>query len=316
MLELLDRWADIARCRFRLDRVAVWAILAFGMTWPCWAADYEPSFSDKAPSAKNIVLFGVHPLHNPQRLYEVYQPLVDYLNSNLPGLRFKLEASRNYAAYEEKLYAGRFHFALPNPYQTLMATQHGYRIFGKMGDDTNFRGIILVRRDSNITKVEDLKGKAVSYPAPTALAATLLPQWYLHSRGLNIKQDIENRYVGSQESSILNAAQGKVAAAATWPPPWLAFAKARPEDAAKLMVIWETEPLVNNGLVVRTDVPAELEQQVGRLLFDLHKHSQGRSILAPMELSRFEPATDATYDPVREFLVRFEAEVRPVQEGK
>ncbi len=316
MLALFNSWARLARHRFSRGGVIVCALFVVGISWPCLASDYEPSFSDKAPAANNIILFGVHPLHNPQRLYEVYQPLVNYLNSNILGLRFKLEASRNYAAYEEKLYAGHFHFALPNPYQTLMATQHGYRIFGKMGDDMNFRGIILVRRDSNITKVEDLKGKAVSYPAPTALAATLLPQWYLYSHGLDIKRDIENRYVGSQESSILNAVQGKVAAAATWPPPWLAFAKARPEDAAKMMVIWETEPLVNNGLVVRSDVPAELEQRVGRLLFALHTHSQGQDILAPMELSRFEPASDATYKPVREFLARFEAEVRPVQERK
>jgi hypothetical protein len=32
-----------------------------------------------------------------------------------------------------------------------------------------------------------------------------------------------------------------------------------------------------------------------------------------MELSRFEAADDATYDSVREFIVRFSREVRPVE---
>lgn len=88
-----------------------------------------------------------------------------------------------------------------------------------MGDDDNFRGIILVRKDSGIKSVKDLVGKNISYPAPTALAATMMPQWYLHIHGINIHTDITNSYVGSQESSIMNVFLGKSAAGATWPPP-------------------------------------------------------------------------------------------------
>lgn len=293
------------------------ALVLAGLAGACQPEEggggYEPDFSDKAPTTENVILFGVHPLHNPQHLFKVYQPLVDHLNRHVSGVRIKLEASRNYAAYDEKLFGGHFHFALPNPYQTVTAAERGYRIFGKMGDDENFRGIILVRRDSGIRRVEDLKGKAVSYPAPTALAATMMPQWFLHTHGLDVMRDIENRYVGSQESSILNVVQGHVAAGATWPPPWRAFAKTRPEEAAQVEVIWETDILPNNGLVARADVSPALVEQVGRLLFELHTHAGGRAILAPMELSRFEPAGDATYRPVREFLARFEAEVRPIR---
>jgi phosphonate transport system substrate-binding protein len=276
--------------------------------------DYAPAFSDRPPATRTIYLFGVHPLHNPARLFEVYQPLMDYLAQQMPGAYFKLEASRNYAAYEEKLYAGHFHFALPNPYQTVTATGHGYRIFGKMGDDENFRGIILARKDRGLREVADLKGQAVSYPAPTALAATMLPQWYLHSHGLDILKDLDNRYVGSQESSIMNVYLGQVAAGATWPPPWRAFAKERPEVAAALEIKWQTETLPNNGLVARQDVPEAVVEKVGELLFSLHTHAPGRVILAPMELSRFEPADDATYQPVRDFLARFEQEVRPIRQ--
>jgi len=70
-----------------------------------------------------------------------------------------------------------------------------------MGDDENFRGIILVRKDSAIENVADLKGKAVSYPAPTALAAAMMPQYYLQTHGLDVMNDLDNRYVGSQASS-------------------------------------------------------------------------------------------------------------------
>ena len=305
------KWPD---CWFSVR--LLWLVTLSLLVFACQAPDtdsYKPLYRETPPKQENIYSFGVHPLHNPRRLFEIYQPLMDYLNARLTGVTFRLEASRNYAAYDEKLLAGHFHFALPNPYQTIQAAEQGYRIFGKMADDENFYGIILVRKDSAIQTVADLKGKAVSYPAPTALAATMMPQWYLYQQGLDINQDIENRYVGSQESSIMNVYLGHTAAGATWPPPWQAFSKEHPEIAATLEVRWRTASLPNNGLVVRNDVPAALLDQVSQLLFHLHEHPEGAAILAAMALSRFEAANSDTYGSVRHFLRRFEQELRPVQ---
>jgi len=278
--------------------------------------EYVPTYSDEAPFKNEIYIFGVHPLHNPKRLFEVYQPMVDYINARIKGAQLRLEASRNYPAYDKKLFAGYFHFSLPNPYQTVTSTKYGYNIFGKMGDDNNFRGIILVQKNGAIKTVNDLKGKTVSYPAPTALAATMMPQWYLYKHGLNINKDITNSYVGSQESSIMNVYLGKSAAASTWPPPWRAFIKERPEIAEKVMIKWETPPLPNNGLVVRKDVPKNILNQVSKIIFSLHTHEDGKNILDAMELSRYEVANYETYNPVREFLKHFELEVRPIRLSK
>lgn len=277
--------------------------------------DYLPRYADTPPSNKVIYRFGVHPLHNPQRMFEVYEPLVEYLNRRFDGAQIELQASSSYAAFEEKLARRQLHLALPNPYQTIKGAEYGYRVFGKMGDDASFRGIILVRKDSGIASVADLKGKAVSYPAPTALAATLLPQWFLHTHGVRVNDEIDNRYVGSQESSIMNVVLGTTAAGATWPQPWKAFIKDHPDFAAQLEVKWETDTLMNNSLMARDDMPQAVVARIGELMFNLHRDAEGREILQRMQLSRFEPADDATYKPVRSFLSRFEQEVRPV-EGK
>ena len=274
---------------------------------------YEPRYSKTSPVAVQEYVFGVHPLHNPERLHEVFGPLMDYLDEHISGASFRLEASRDYAAYDEKLYAGKFDFSLPNPFQTINSLNSGYRVFGKMGDDHNFRGIILVRKDSGIEEIADLKGKAVSFPAPTALAATMMPQYYMQTNGLNVMSDIDVRYVGSQESSIMNVFLGDTAAAATWPPPWSLLSKERPELARDLEVKWETAPLPNNGLVVRDDIASDVVDTVSWLLFGLHRHDAGRAMLARMELSRFEPATNETYRPVVAFIDKFEDAVRPVK---
>lgn len=293
--------------------LCVCAVIVLGGCQSRDEPEYAPRFSAVAPSSDPVYVFGVHPLHNPQRLHEVFGPLIEYLSESIPNARFRLEASRNYAAYDEKLYARQFHFALPNPYQTINAVKQGYRVFGKMGDDDNFRGIILVRKDSGIREVTDLRGKAVSYPAPTALAATMLPQHFIHSHGVDVMREIDNRYVGSQESSIMNVYLGNVAAGATWPPPWRALSRERPELLEALEVKWQTESLPNNGLVVLPEVPQAVVEQASRVLFTLHQTERGRALLERIGLSRFEAADDATYQPVREFIAHFSAEVRPLE---
>ena len=252
-------------------------------------------------------VFAVNPLHNPVRLFEIYQPLVDFINSQTKDFRLKLEASENFAAFENKLTRRTLHFALPNPYQTLQAEKNGYRVFAKRGDDEMFRGVILVRKDSGISQVSDLKGAAISFPAPTALAACLMPKYFMKQQGLDVDKDAKPLYVGSQESAIMNVYQGQTRAGVTWLVPWTAFAREKPEQAETLILKWQTDPLPNNSFMVREDVPAPHWQQVCDLLLALHTHDAGRAILARMDLSRFERATSETYEPVREFLKKYEA---------
>ncbi len=266
-----------------------------------------------APAERALYRLAIHPLHNPNKLSEAYQPLIDYLNVHLDDARFEQEASRDYQAYETKFRAGAPEFLLPNPWQTLEAMKAGYRVIAMAGDAEDFKGIFIVRRDSRVRTPADLRGKAVSYPSPTALAACVMPQYFLHQQGIDVNRDIDNRYVGSQESSIMNAYLGGVAAAATWPPPWRLFQKDHPAEAAQLKVIWETPSLMNNSVMARTDAPADLVERVRALLLGLAEAPEGAAILAAMSTARFHPADDADYDRVRDYVAGFERDVRPVE---
>jgi phosphonate transport system substrate-binding protein len=274
-----------------------------------------PRYSTTPPAgAKPLYAIAVHPLHNPRKLFASYQPLVDHLNRRIPEARFALEASRDYQDYERKFRARDTAFLLPNPWQTMEAMKVGYRVLAMAGDADDFRGIFIVRRDSAIRKPADLKGRAVSYPSATALAACIMPQWWLHERGIDVRRDLENLYVGSQESAIMNAYLGKSAAAATWPPPWRAFQRDFPKEAAELRLAWETPPLINNSFMARDDVPAPLAGRVRAELLALHESPEGDAILAAMETARFHAADDASYAVVRDFIARFERAVRPVED--
>lgn len=274
-----------------------------------------PQYSAQPPaSAALVYTIAVHPLHNPARLMQTYQPLISYLNRNFTDARFELEASRDYQAFEAKFRARSAAFLLPNPWQTLQAMKVGYAVIAEAGDSDDFTGLFIVRNDSDIRQPADLKGRVISYPSPTALAACILPQDYLHDQGINVMKDIDNRYVGSQESSIMHAYLGQSAVGVTWPPPWRAFQKDHPEEAAQLRVLWTTPPLMNNSFMVRDDVPDEVRARVQALLLSLHRSDLGRNILEDMQTARFNPADNGSYAPVRDFIARFEREVRPVEQ--
>lgn len=275
-------------------------------------ADKPLQYSQTPAAATVRYRFAVLPVYNPQKLGQAYLPLIDHLNRQLPDVHIELEASRDYHAYEQKYRAREPEFLLSNPWQTLDAIKVGYHVVATAGSADDFKGIFIVRKDGGIKQPADLKGKVVSYPSPTALAAAIMPQYFLHTQGIDIKRDIRNSYVGSQESSIMNVYLGKSAAGATWPPQWRLFQKEHPAEAAQLELIWETPSLINNAVMVRDDVPPAVQARVRAALLDLARTPAGQTILKGMETDRFRPAEDASYDQVRAYVARFEKAVRPV----
>lgn len=268
-----------------------------------------------SPSNNSIVTyrFAIHPLHNPQKLFESYQPLVDYLNKKIPNIYIQLEASRDYPTFEKKFRGREPDLLLPNPWQTLEAINNEYSVIAMAGDSVDFKGIFIVRKDNEIKEPIELKGKRVSYPAPTALAAAIMPQYFLYTNGIDTNIDIDNIYVGSQESSIMNVYLGNVTAGATWPPSWRSFQKDHPEQAKQLKVIWQTPPLINNSVMVRDDFPAIMSQQIQSLIVNLADSPQGQIILTGMETALFTIAQNEDYDVVRTYIKHFEEKVRPVE---
>ena len=252
------------------------------------------------------LIVGIHPYLNTQKTFNAYEPLLRYLETQLPDVHFRLETSLDYPDYERKLYAGHFDLSVPNPYQTLESIKHGYRIIAKVKPDTTFCGVIVARKDRHIRSVDQLRGEKISFPAPTALAATMMPKLFLFERGLNVDTQAHPRYVGSQYSSIMNAYRGDTTVAATWPTPWRTWRSENPQKAKEMELLWQTPPLVNIGVVVRRDFNPLLAHRITTVLSQLDHTSVGKNLIAPTGFEGFEPATLKTYRPVEAFIVRYE----------
>lgn len=254
----------------------------------------------------------IHPLHNPRQLLRAYQPLADELGRCMPGYRFEIEASRDYEHFEQKMAARSAELLLPNPLQAVAAMRGGYSVAAMAGDPEDFRGLLLVPQASDIRSVSDLRGKRVAYPAPTALAATILPQWMMHRHGLDVMREVSHHYVGSQTSAMLSVLNGAADAASVWPVPWRLFLREFPERAGRLKVLAQTPHLVNNAFMVRTDLPPMLVQALTAVLLGLHLWPSGQQALAAAEMTRFHAASNTSYQVVSELVEVFSRQVRPL----
>ena len=282
------------------------AILLFALACglfagPAAAQGYKPS---GVQTADDAYVFGIHPYANPQELFEAYAPVMRYLERKIPGARFRVEAAKDYADYEAKLAAGRFHFAMPNPFQTVVSLEQGYRVIAKMKPDEDFRGLIVARADRRIASPKQLKGQAVCFPSATAVAGTMLPLLWLQEHGVDVKRDIQIRYVGSQFSSILNAYAADAEACGSTSRFFRTWSRENPEKAREMQVLWRTDPLPHNGIVVRKDVDGSVARQVAQALADMEKEVDQSQF--KIDQAHFELASDKTYEPMREFLRRYD----------
>lgn len=271
------------------------------------ARPYEPSFGSAPRTGRQgpEYSFGVFPLHNAVRLFEVYDPLVQAANATAEGFSLRLEGGRDYPAFERKLRARELAFAIVNPYQALAAERAGYRIFAKMGDDARMRGMLVVRKDSGVKSLEDLRGASISFPARTAAAATMMNKVFLRRHGIDAEQDMRPTYVGSQDSAIVSVFAGLSKVGGTWPPAWEAIVAHRPEVAAALEVLSETEPLVNLAVIARDDVPEAHVAAVAHSLLSLGRSEEGRRVLGTQKIPGYQSATSSTYAPAQDFFAEY-----------
>jgi phosphonate transport system substrate-binding protein len=76
--------------------------------------------------------------------------------------------------------------------------------------------------------------------------------------------------------------------------------KRRPALREQVRIVDVMGPSPVPPWVVQTHLPAELRQDLRRLLLDMHQHPAGQAALALGDLARFAAVTDSDYDAIRD----------------
>jgi phosphonate transport system substrate-binding protein len=264
---------------------------------------YSPTFEAMGANRK-VLTMGVPG----QSFYESTEQLVQYLNNHLDSVKIQTVACAGIDEYQEKLRNGYFDLTIINGLQLLGAERNGYRVVGRIADDT--KTVIFVNKDSSVYEFGDIQGHTICLPGQHTLSGTMMPLLYLYQQGVNVNGGLRRLYVPTFESAMLNVYLGHAALGATWKPMWETYMKQRPELAGKLEARWETPPLVNAGILFRVTIDSTLAVKLAGLFFGMNKDDQGRRALQRLNISGFEPADSTTFRPMEAFLREYDEYIK------
>ena len=262
--------------------------------------DYVPKGEKVAIERRDRLVLGVMPSLPPAKLFTKFQPLAEYLTKK-SGVSVTVATAPNFNTYVERLKRGEYGLILPNAYQYVMVSRTpGYIPLVKV-EGVPYKGLIVVRKDSGIDSINDLKGKRIAFADPTALYATMQVKVYLKEHGTDVEKDMVESYAASQDSVLMGVDEEFFDAAGSWAE---AF-DAMPESTrSQLKILAETETLPARPIAIRADLPGKMAEKVKKALIGMTRENEGQKILASMGYKGFDYATDRDYDEVRRWAKR------------
>lgn len=248
-----------------------------------------PLVTPPATSAadRQTYTFAVLPQQPPVAMHELWAPLIERLEREL-GVSIKLKLYQGMANFEEGLKRGDGDFVFSTPPQMVLARKSQNYIPLVRGT-RELAGVLFVRRDSPIQRVEDLENTAVSFVGQRNLCSVItrhsLSQ---HQTDLNLVP----LYSGSTSNVFKNVLLGKTPAGASLD---VEVEKAPPEISSQLRTIMTTPKVAPHPVAAHPRVPKKLRERMKTVLLKLPAESSGRELLKQVGIGETVPA-DYTRD--------------------
>ncbi len=240
---------------------------------------------------ETIYTFSVVPQFERRVLFGIWQPIVDELEKRT-GARFQLTTSLSVSDYERDVHRGVYDFIYVNPYvMPNIEEQPGY--VPLIRDRKPLRGILVVRKDSPVRKVEELQGKTLAVPSMSALGASLLLRAEL-DRQYKVKTQVV--LAKTHSSVFLHVVNGFADAGGSVQK---ALSEQDPRVRDALRVLYQTSEVPSHPLAAHQRVPAALREQVRKAFIDLSATPQGRELLGKIPMQEAVAASSEDYRPLR-----------------
>lgn len=235
--------------------------------------------------------FSVVPQFERRMLFGIWQPIVDELERRT-GLHFRLVTSLSVSDYESDTVKGLYDFVYINPYMIpVVETTPGY--LPLVRDAKPLYGILVVRQDSPLQRVQDLHGKSLAVPSMSALGASLLMRAEL-DRQFGVKTRVT---IAKTHSSVfVHVINGFTDAGGS-------VQKALSEQPAKirdsLRILHRTQDLPSHPVAVHKRVPPAVREAVRKALIELAATEAGREMLEKVPMPQPVAATAEDYHVLR-----------------
>jgi phosphonate transport system substrate-binding protein len=165
----------------------------------------------------NTLVFTFTPVEDPAVYDRTFRPFTQYL-SQCTGKRVMFFQVQSNAAEIEAMRSGRLHvggFSTgPTAFAVNIAGAVPFAVIGSAKGFEAYNVLLIVRKDSAIQKMGDLKGKKVAHTAPSSNSGHLAPVALFPAKGITPGTDYKPVFSGKHDQSILGVASGDYDAAA------------------------------------------------------------------------------------------------------
>lgn len=240
--------------------------------------------------AKDFLTFGIVPQQAATELAKRWTPILHYLTEQT-GITFQFKTAKDLSTFQQEMKSGGFDIAFINAYHYVNFNKTaGYQVFG-IERNAKFVTTVVTRKDSPITRLEDLARKPVAFASPTAVASM---QAYTQLKNDNIA--ITPVYVVSMDSVYRSVAKGMFPAG---------VGESRtlelmdPEVRKQLRVLWTAEPLPPFTFSAHPRVAKSDVEKIQRALVEMGENARGIALLRSVNLKGVVMAGDQDFDPVR-----------------
>lgn len=202
------------------------------------------------------------------------------------GFHFDYVLYSNYERQVESHLAGHFHVAWNSPLAWVrarrLAAARGHKVEAVAMRDTDLdlTSVVVVRSDSGVQSVADLRGRRVAVGALDSPQATLIPLSHLRTYGLNPGEDFEVIYkdllggkhgdhIGGEREAARALLAGDCEAACMIDGNLLLFVNEGTLPAGTTRVLTQTEPFDHCNFTVSPEAPSGLVSRFLELLLGM-----------------------------------------------
>lgn len=243
--------------------------------------------SDGKPLSE--LTFGVVPQQSASRLAKVWVPILKGL-SEKTGLPVRFVTAKDIPTFERCLAIGAYDVAYMNPLHYVHFHEiSGYEAIAHR-KGKRLKGILVSRRDSDISGILDLDGSELAFPSPAAFGASVLPRAELKQK----KVFIETKYVNSHDSVYRAVASGIMTAGGGV---MRTFNTVSASIRSQLKVIYQTDAYTPHAIAHRKGLPVDLTDGIKKGLLALGKGDVNE--LSALGFKAFQAATDKDWEDVR-----------------
>ena len=267
---------------------------------------------DQKGSTSNPVNMAFVPSADSQKVLASGEPLAKLL-TDATNLNFKVSVPTSYTTVIEAMGSGQVDVGWLAPFAYVLAhDQNGSQVLLaslRQGSKT-YRSQIIVRADSGINSIEQLRGKKFAFVDPASASGFLFPNYMLANMGLDYKTFFSDTiFAGGHDKVVIAVYNKQVDGGATFGqnidsgPPTDArtlVTSTLPDVMQVVKPIAQTDPIPNDTVSVRAGLDASLVKLLNDGLLYVQSTPEGQKALKDLYgIDGLGPASDKDYDILR-----------------